>query len=98
MDLLDSDSTRILILSDSRGYGLIDKINDGLRSRGPNIPISLEVIPHGGLSLSKLLDNLEKGLILPPGFYDFIYVFVGVNDLSEKHDSNKITAPSKEAT
>ena len=85
------EDTKILIVSDSRGYDLEAKIKHGLTTQGPNIPIHLDLIHKGGLTLEGIVKLLDCKLKPGQDMYDYLYVFVGVNNLSEKHESGKVT-------
>ena len=88
----NTDTTRILLLGDSRSKLMCDDIRNGLRERGPNIPIYFEAVHKGGLDIDGLLNLMEKDYVPAHGKYDFLYFFGGVNNLSELHSSGKTTA------
>ena len=89
---MDNELTRILILGDSRTKELCDKIRHEVKELGPGIPIYVEAVHKGGLNIIGLLDLIKKDYMPQEGKYDFLYFFGGVNDLSEKHPTGKITA------
>ena len=88
----DDETTRVLILGDSRTRDMCIKIRRNVELLGPNIPIYVEAVPHRELDKSNLLELIKKDYRPADGKYDFLYFFGGVNDLSEKHSSGKITA------
>ena len=92
MSALHAETTRILIVSDSRGYGLEAKIKHGLITQGPEIPIHIDFMYKGGLTIEGIVRLLDQSLNPNSELYDYIYVFGGVNNLSVKHKSGKITA------
>ena len=92
MDSADPERTRILIVSDSRGYELGKKINHGLTLKGPGITFQLDFIHKGGLTIEKLPKLLDQEIETGSDLYDYLYVFCGVNNLSEKHESGRVTA------
>ena len=68
----EDQTTRILILGDSRCKQLCSDICKGLSERGPDIPIWLEIVHKGGLDILDLLKLLEEDYIPSHGKYDFI--------------------------
>ena len=91
---MDSDTlgvTKILIISDSRGADMEMKIRSGLAVHGPNIPIHLDYIHKGGLTLEGMISLLDQALKPDQDLYDFMYVFGSVNNLTIKHPSGKVT-------
>ena len=91
MDAND-DITRVLLLGDSRCKGLCDKIKAKVATLGPDIPIYTEGVHQGGLQIFDLLDLLKAYYRSQDGKYNFLYFLGGINNLSEKHSSGKITA------
>ena len=77
MDSVNSETTKILIVSDSRGYELKDncKISHGLSKRGSDIGFQLDFIHKGGLMIESLVELLDHKFKTEMGIYDFIYVF-----------------------
>ena len=68
---------------------MCDKVRTKVSLLGPNIPIYVEAVHEGGLQIFDLLDLLESDFRPQDGKYDFLG---GVNNLSEKHATGKITA------
>ena len=84
--------TRIMIVSDSRGADMENNIRSGLSIHGPDIPIQLEYLQKGGLTIESMKTLLDEKLNPKDDPFDYLYVFVGVNNLSTKHASGKVTA------
>ena len=92
MAKFNCEETKILIVSDSRGADMENKIRRGLSIHGPNIPIQLDYIQKGGLTVESMISLLDQQIKPENGLYDYVYIFVGVNNLSYKHQTGKVTA------
>ena len=81
----------ILILTDSRGFGLEKEILKDLRIRYPDIlhQINLTVIPMGGAKAENILIKIDK-LYPTTEKFDVIYAFVGVNNLTVKTGKRRV--------
>ena len=82
---------KILIIADSRGEDLRKHIDTQLATMPLSTPVMTELVHRGGTKLEdldKLVENAANGQEL----YDFIHMLAGINNLTKKHISRRVTA------